>query len=420
MSFQIFQKNVNFIVGSNTYDIPITDMSVVSGPYSREVNDGTAIRAFDGRFYQVHQGWRTRCTFNWSEMTEQSNQDLYTMLVDLVATGVCTVVFNPDGANTSVDMVLEDPSNALKATFRGNSRKRAASLSMISTDISERAPTFITADTEPDPIFWIDGNDIFWTTSGDLSVHTNTGLDLSLLSINDLEYHSGRDKIIGLGAGKYYEWNPDGSGFVQLFSSGYGDITGFSINQFADKVSGTAHELGVFNHRWKQFDLSTGLQTDDTEFRIGSSTLSLTRQQYHHGKNRYYYASDESIYYVEPSAPYNQVRLGLLGHLTSQDICIWEGNSQLFHLANGNIYSQNDDFEWCFFGTCTPGEGESFVSFASVGADRFDLYEHAGVMRLIGNGANPFRVNTNGQGHISDWQPALSGILTICTRRPLL
>lgn len=153
MGWNDFNKTVRFLVGENQYDLPIWDMSVVSGPYSRETGDGTHILAFDGRRYTRHQGWRTRIEIRWPEMIPSSHQELHDFIVDLATTGVCTAVLNPDGNSQLIDMVLENAEEALVATFDMNTRRRPASINLVSQNISLVAPTWITDNSTWDTMY---------------------------------------------------------------------------------------------------------------------------------------------------------------------------------------------------------------------------------------------------------------------------
>lgn len=142
--WSIFNTDVKFIVGSNEYTIPIWNMRFSAGPYSRESGEGTHIRSFDGRYYTRHQGWRSRAVINWPEMTASSQQTLHDFIVDLVSVGVCTIVLDPQYGVQTVDMVIEDAATAIMAQFIINARHRPANLTLVSQNISDVAPTWIT------------------------------------------------------------------------------------------------------------------------------------------------------------------------------------------------------------------------------------------------------------------------------------
>lgn len=155
-----YVRDVTFEVGEDTFVIPIWNMRVTASPYSRETGDGTHVRAFDGRFYQRHQGWRTRIAFDWSEMTPASQQVLFDLITAIQSAGVATAVLNSDASSFRVDVVMEEITDALVAQFDRNARLRPSSLSLVSVNISTVAPTWITQPApNPFAVMYVAGND---------------------------------------------------------------------------------------------------------------------------------------------------------------------------------------------------------------------------------------------------------------------
>lgn len=416
MSFNIFTKEILFTVGSNTYLIPIWNMSVRSGPYAREVGEGTAIKAFDGRSYQVHQGWRSRCTLDWPEMTVESQKILYDMLVDLISTGVATVNFNPSSTAQTINMILEDPADALQAVFQNNARNRPGRLSLISQNISSSSPPWITDDIESDTIMWISTNGNFFVTSADLSttVEPNPSLDLSFLvsgNSKQLELDQNTGTLWTIQDGVVYSWQSDGSGFGTAFTTAFVDMQGLVLDWKSGKMALTAHEINFANHRWKLYNYA-GTQIHDEEFRAGLATLEYTTGQFHNGTGLYLYNNDGAILTMNDIA--HEDGLGALSHIISNDLCIDEESDIVYHLSSPGIFYQSASVQ----ATGTPGSNDTFLSNVPNNSKQIDIYEYNEIKYLIGGGSDSFRVQNNGTNLIEDWVPSGESIHLLCTRRP--
>ncbi len=399
MSVNLFLTEVEFVVDTNTYTIPSASVNIVSGPYSREGGNSTSVRAFDGRYYQIHQGWRSRVTFNWQEMTEDSQQDLYDFIVDLQGEGVCTVNFTPGSTATSFTMVLEDASTALQAAFKGNARNRPASISFLSQNISATSGSWITANDDPSAykIQYISSTGKWIRVSADLNtfLEPNPALDLSIFNSGltaGIERDPFTGKNWGVRQGDVYNWNDDGSGFQQVFSTGHGDIKGIVLNPVSQHIALVPHEQSVFNHRFKLYEYD-GTLFDDIEFRDGSSTLTNVTGSY--GDGSYYFADANNIHVVYPSFSGNTIdNLGVIGHFQSQD-CVYYNNT-VYHLANTQIVYQSGHIKQ----TDTAPNNDTVLVGCGNGQSQIDYYQSGGIVYLI---TNNFRCTINGSGATSGW-----------------
>ena len=302
-------------------------------------------------------------------------------------------------------MVLEDPTQALKAQFSLNARGRPASISMVSSNITAAAPVFITAAGDDDAIFWTGADGFFYTTSGDLSRITNTGLDISSLGTHKLDFHAIQNKVFAVSSGAVYSWNLDGSDFGLEFDTGHGDITAIHINSLGNSASLTTHNAGPVNNRYKIYNLATGAETYDLHFFKGLTSYNLTSGQWAHDQGRTYFSRTSAIIYVEPAT--NIIDgLGSLSHLACQDICIDEIGNIAYHLCSPGVYYQSTE---------TVGT-DTLLTGTPVAQTQIDLYESGGVKWIIGNN---FRVQTNGSNYTTDWASGSgTSVNQLCTRRP--
>ena len=419
MSWSRFNTGVEFTVGNNTYLIPIWNMSISSGPYAREIQEATAIRAFDGRHYQLHQGWRSRATFNWPEMTPASQTILHDFIVDLVSVGVCTVDFNPNGSPHTINMVVEDATETLQAVFDNAARNRPAALTMVSQNISSVAPPWITDAVEADTIMWISDSGKFYVTSADFSVtiEPNSSWDFTSYLAGDsfqtLEYDPVTSRCYFIKNGTVYSFNVSGTGTIDThFTTAYSDMFGLIMNVGGRRMALTAHNLAPFNHRWKLYDFD-GNELFDAEFRSGLGTLEWTKGQYDHNTGWYHYASGNSMAYVELN-PFDVDGLGCLSHGVG-DVAIDEVNRVRYNLASPGLFYAPSETP----GGLTCSTNDTLLSNVPNQSTELDVFHHDGQVWLVGGGSTSFKVQSNGQGYAEDWVPAGESIHVLCTKRPL-
>ena len=412
MSFNVFLESVKFVVDTNEYEIPISNMNVSGGPYSREGGESVAIQAFDGRWYKRSQGWRTRVAINWPEMTGASNHLLYQMITDMASHGSATLVLNPATDSNQLDVVIEDPKQVLKAVFKNGARQRPGSLNLVSTNISASSPDWITEATpDSNQIFYYDSDGKFFVTSADLltTVEPNPSLDLTAFvsQANKLEYDSVTDRIYTVLNGAVWSWKSDGTGLQQEFDTGHGDIQGIVFNEDARRFALTAHEQSVFNHRFKVYEMD-GTLFENIEFRDGSATLNNVAGDYWNGS--YYYIESLQIRVVYPNFhPFDTIdSLGAISHTQSASICVHENST--YGIYGNGIYTQSASIRQ----TGSAPDNDSLVTVIPNNQNSIDWYEYGGVTWLIGG---LYRCSTGGSSLTTNWHTTTNGPTRLTCKR---
>lgn len=118
------------------------------------------------------------------------------------------------------------------------------------------------AEGVQEDIFFVGTDDKFYTMKSDFSGETDTGLDLSAYDVIDIERHQVNGTIYGLDSnGDVYSWNPDGTGFTTVFSSGFTDLERILIDSVNDEIVLSRHNVTAINGRSYFYDLSGTLRT---------------------------------------------------------------------------------------------------------------------------------------------------------------
>lgn len=136
MAFQTFHTEIQFVVGSSTYDVRIQSLSALMKPV--KLGGEIAVELFDGRKRQRVDGYRLLLDLTWGQLDGQSNETLHQATLAALDAGVCDVKLDPDkassdpggGQKTLPDMVFTDASSAIEASFDLMVRARPASVSL--------------------------------------------------------------------------------------------------------------------------------------------------------------------------------------------------------------------------------------------------------------------------------------------------
>lgn len=142
MAWNAFHNRIDVVANGATRSLPVDQLTVTAVPFSR--SGGTAVELFDGRIVQRVDGYRVRVELAWNELTEAHGAELRRALSDLVQAGGGVVDLDPGAAVAKqVEVVVEDASECLRATFDGSVRGRPASISMVAKTITTTTPSWI-------------------------------------------------------------------------------------------------------------------------------------------------------------------------------------------------------------------------------------------------------------------------------------
>lgn len=143
-NFTTFLPAIKLTANSNSYTLPIWNLSIAAIPYSG--SGQIAQENFDGSITQRIDGWILQCSFSMTPKVTD-NPLIGSILNDIEAGGSVVVDFDPvdDPGNKAGTFALSDGSRAIVADFRGHVRNRPISVSLIGTSVLSAIPDWIGA-----------------------------------------------------------------------------------------------------------------------------------------------------------------------------------------------------------------------------------------------------------------------------------
>lgn len=146
MAWGTYHTNVVATVGSNTYDLPVGNMRLANEPFSR--NGLLAQPLFNSRVIQTIDGWLVRLSFTHAHLSDGADDTIRLFLEAVLDAGICTIDFDPDEefeTSRTIDFVLEEAANSVRAEFVGRGRIRPSSLSLVSRRLFTAPVDWITS-----------------------------------------------------------------------------------------------------------------------------------------------------------------------------------------------------------------------------------------------------------------------------------
>ncbi len=131
------------VTGASPFTIPITNMSVSATPYSGIGR--LAVMLHDGNHRFRLDGWHTRVTISWGEVSAADNLIIQNMILDVIGNaGLCTIDVDLENVGTKVlsNHILENVT-AIQAVFGDTARSRPGSLSFVARDLVASPPTWM-------------------------------------------------------------------------------------------------------------------------------------------------------------------------------------------------------------------------------------------------------------------------------------
>ena len=268
------------------------------------------------------------------------------------------------------------------------------------------------------PIFGIEvGTNKFWTVNQDMTIETETDLDLSAYSIVDICRHQINGFIYGLGEdGKVYRWNGDGTGFEQIFDTGFSDATRINVSTINDKLCIGGHNIAPFNNRFYVYTLA-GSALINCEARIGAGSLTGKMECFYHvGSEEWLW-----IYTSGGSSRFSPIdcgdKSGMQGWsvLEPRQGCIIEPDLIGYRVGGSGIYQFNPVTENNPSNASLVGGG---ISPSSLANNKLDWWDDDGVRRITGCGEGSRLWSwAFGQGNAT-LNKTTTEFRALCTRHP--